>query len=174
MNIVGVDPGIKGGLSCLELSTKGLHRLARAVPMPTLKVGKSMVLDTRELDDFFPAGDAFVFIENVHSYPKQGVVSTFQFGRIFGNVEATMQLFAGVSRIEYVQPQAWKAEFDLIGEDKVASIEKATQLFGPKGYWRMEGPRGGSMIEANSGVAEATLIAEYGRRYMEELVNVWH
>jgi crossover junction endodeoxyribonuclease RuvC len=63
-----------------------------------------------------------VVIESVHAMPKQGVSSTFTFGRSFGRIETIVEML----RIphELITPQKWKATV-LAGtaKDKAAAIE---------------------------------------------------
>lgn len=97
-----------------------------------------------------------VFLEQVHSMPKQGVASSFNFGRGFGLWEG---LLAGM-RFPYtlVSPQRWKkAMLADMAKDKGASVLRAKQLF-PNCVEQLK-------LVKDHNKAEALLLAEYGRRF---------
>ena len=77
--IVGIDPGQKGGLAFLS------GRVS-AYPMPL--VGKeldiSTIVELIRLNCTFSTDIITAFVEKVHSMPKQGVASSFKFGKSFG------------------------------------------------------------------------------------------
>jgi len=55
----------------------------------------------------FPnVGRIFLAVERVHAMPKQGIVSTFNFGRTYGAIEAVAHLFQP-TEIRYVSPEEW-------------------------------------------------------------------
>jgi crossover junction endodeoxyribonuclease RuvC len=115
---------------------------------PTKKPTISMDAAWSWLDPY--PGPKAGFIENVHAMPRQGVSSSFQFGRMFGGAELVLQ--STCLRVFHVTPQAWKKHFGL-GSDKNASIAMATLLFGTDQHWK---------LKKHEGVAEAALIALYG------------
>ena len=83
----------------------------------------------------------------------------FQFGRMFGAIEAMLD--ATAEEISYVWPRRWKKFFN-IGADKQEAIACADSWFGIKEQWHRRGRNGGMMLDHNSGVAEATLLGLYG------------
>ena len=93
-----------------------------------------------------------VFVENVSALPKQGVASTFKFGRAFGTILATVQL-SGL-RLELVTPRTWKKHHRL-GRDKESARALAIRRF----------PRLASDLarKKDADRAEALLIADFGR-----------
>ena len=95
-------------------------------------------------------------LEKVHSMPRQGVASTFNFGVGYGYLKGVLDSFH-VSYQE-IPPQKWKAEFGL-NTDKQKSIDVCKQLF-PEANLR---PTERSKVD-NDGMAEALLMAEYARR----------
>ena len=159
--IIGIDPGAKGGVALVTQLGKAQDLFSAApMPMKDPPKGKKPVVDVITLFRVLhgvASGWAtdVVYLENVHAMPRQGVSSTFQFGRTFGAIEAAADLAR--LRIRYVEPRVWKKYFGLKGDDKHASVRKATELYGDE-FWPA-GPRGGQPYE---GVAEAALIATYG------------
>jgi crossover junction endodeoxyribonuclease RuvC len=89
------------------------------------------------------------YIEQVSSSPQMGVVSSFSFGRGYGNLE--MALTAAGIPFERVRPQVWqKAMGCMTKGDKNISKAKAQELFPDK-----------KVIHAT---ADALLIALYGTK----------
>lgn len=99
--------------------------------------------------------EALVVLENIHSMPKQGVASSFSFGKGFGmwlGIVAAFKL-----PMELVSPQRWKKEILVdMGQGKDASRFKAIALF-PSIAEQLSRKK-------DDGRAEALLLAEYGRR----------
>lgn len=95
-------------------------------------------------------------LEKVHSMPRQGVASTFNFGVSYGYLKGVLDC----CQISYqeVPPQTWKKEFGL-NTDKQKSIEVCKRLF-PEANLK---PTERSKVD-NDGMAEALLMAEYARR----------
>lgn len=163
---VGVDPGAGGGLSIVFTNEDAKNRATfiTARAMPTVGVDGKPTLDTKALETFFPHQPFVAILEQVGAMPGQGVSSMFQFGRMFGAIEAMLD--ATAEEIVYVRPRKWKNYYG-IGADKQAAIDRADAEFGIKEQWHRRGRNGGLMLDHNSGVAEATLLALYGVRTYE-------
>ena len=157
---VGADPGASGALALVRKAGDTIS-FVKSTTMPIVKVGNKSAVDTEKLYDWFPFNDFVATLEEVASMPKQGVASTFQFGRMYGGIEAVLD--SSAKEIIYVRPQQWKKYFG-ISSDKNTAIDAATELFGFREDWNHIGPRGGSMIQENSGRAEAALLAYYGAK----------
>jgi hypothetical protein len=129
---------------------------------PTARDGKHTVLLPRLmwrlLREATPLQRVIVFIEKVHSMPKQGVASSFNFGMGFGLWQGVV---VGLNLpMEMVTPQRWQKEM-LAGMQggKEASIIRAQELF----------PDAELHLKKHHGRADALLIAEYGRRTYGEV-----
>jgi len=149
VRVVGIDPGLKGGLA-LIVSEAG-QAFAEQMPI----AGRS--IDVAELALFLRGwGPDVVYIEKVGPMPKQGVVSTFTFGEGYGLVKGA--IIALGYRLELVAPQTWKAQV-LAGtkKDKEAAVD----------YCRRAYPSVRLVPEqcrvAHDGMADALCLAEYGR-----------
>ena len=88
-------------------------------------------------------------IEKVHAMPRQGVTSSFQFGRNFGGIETLSYLFS--KRVDYVAPAIWKKSLGL-GSSKKESLDLARLKFGNSDLWN---------VKSNDGIAEAALLTLY-------------
>ena len=152
-NIIGIDPGLSGGIACIGNSGD-----VTLVDIPTFYNKKKNWIDYKKLATLIRTlsnwGNNQVWIEDVHSMPKQGVASSFKFGRGFGILIGICAAFQ--FPIRFVSPQKWKRKFKLIKTTKEDSILMANSLYGKK------------IPLVNDGQAEALLIAHYGKLIYEE------
>ena len=100
--------------------------------------------------------DIIACVERVNAMPQQGVTSMFTFGKSAGYIEGVLSAF----HIPYqtILPKRWKHEYSLNG-DKNNSIICCQKLFPDVNLLRTP-----KCIKPSDGMAEALLIAEYGRR----------
>jgi crossover junction endodeoxyribonuclease RuvC len=152
--VVGIDPGQKGGVAVLNPAGD----FVGGFRMPLIEHrGKKLVDATglgHKLEALIPerAVAAFV-VEQVNAMPKQGVASSFQFGRMLGAVEACALLHPSSASVNWVTPAVWKKALGL-SSNKRASLDAARLRFGDLPLWG---------VLANDGIAEAALIAAYWR-----------
>ena len=139
MNHLGIDPGMSGGVGIIEDDGT----------VVTFAFSKLTEKDIADLISGFEKEGTFAYIENVHSMPKQGVASSFKFGKSFGFLLGC--LACAEIPFELVSPQKWQKFMGCLTHgDKNISKAKAQQLFPTL-----------RITHANS---DALLIAEYGRR----------
>jgi crossover junction endodeoxyribonuclease RuvC len=121
--------------------------------MPVNKIGSTTRVNAAALTDFIASCCCeHVYVEAVHSMPKQGVASSFNFGHNVGTVMGVLGAMGLPHTL--VTPQAWKKAMGLIGTDKDAARARAIQLW-PK--WRDLDKKG-----KGQALADAALIARYG------------
>jgi crossover junction endodeoxyribonuclease RuvC len=152
--IIGIDPGLSGALAFYWPDIKELQ----VIDMPTYGVtmGKSRrrVLDLAALCKHIgdcAERDTPVFLEEVHAMPKQGVASSFTFGRVFGAIEG--MLAALKIPVTRVPPNVWKRALRCTF-DKDAARRRASELLPHHAYlWA---------LKKHDGRAEAALLAYYG------------
>jgi len=95
-----------------------------------------------------------VYLEAVHSMPKQGVASTFTFGKGYG---IWIGIIAAVGlRVTFVTPQSWKKMIMEGIHDKDAARLRAQQLY-PAMMPQLK-------LKKHIGRADALLIMHYGVR----------
>ena len=130
MTVVGVDPGLHGGIAVL--TSGGL--LQHAIQMPS---GGGRILISEVcgyLSPWLEEGIDMVIIESVHSMPRQGVSSTFTFGRAFGAIEGAIEALkipqTGLT------PQTWKRKLGLPTGDKDGARQFAQRRWPDFDYWR--------------------------------------
>lgn len=151
MIVIGIDPGKSGGLAAIR---DGLVVDAMSMPVEPRGKGKAKeAVSASDIRGFIWEADEEVVavLEQVHAMPRQGVSSSFQFGRMYGGVEVAAHAYA--DRVEYVTPHEWKKALLPKGAPKDASRELASSLYpGGSIFWP---------LKKHEGVAEAALIAHY-------------
>ena len=142
---VGVDPGKMGGIAWLTA------RFSRAE-------GLSKMTDRDILDMFVEIKRDWplcvAMLERVHAMPRQGVASTFKFGRIFGVLQ--MGLLAAEIPFREVPPHVWQRSLGCLSRgDKNVTKRMAQQIFPSQ--------------KVTHAKADALLLAEYCRRKWNSL-----
>ena len=173
MIYIGIDPGLHGAVGTLieepEIETYDMDGSAGRRPTgktiltphvfdtPTVEVdGKFKYLVggmALLLKPFANRSNVLAILEDVHSMPKQGVASSFNFG--VGKGVWLGILGAYEIPFELVSPQRWK-KFMSLDKDKNAARLKASQMF-PSIAEQFK-------LVKYDGRAEAILMAEYGKR----------
>ena len=191
MIYIGIDPGKKGGIAMIDTRCISPSSIDIGKDEPEIIIGnyKIFLLETplcdNEIDvlsiavflktnilDYMIGIDewehqcgfsfnegCFCILEKAQPMPKQGVTSVFTYGEGYGELKAMLKFL----RIAFqeVRPQVWKKEFNL-NTDKKRSASTCINLF-PDIKDKLYGPKGG----LKDGIAEALLMAEYGRRIYE-------
>ena len=147
MLILGIDPGSSGGLAIVESKTNSLPKIIWASKMPIVNIYSKKIIDVMKVSSILKeyAIDVTI-IEKVHAMPRQGVTSSFQFGRSFGGIEALSYIYT--KRVDYIAPAVWKKYLGL-GSSKKDSLDLARLKFGKLDFWD---------FKSNDGIAEAALL----------------
>jgi crossover junction endodeoxyribonuclease RuvC len=155
MKVLGVDPGISGGLAIVEVIDGAAPLLLAAVDIPVTGSGAKQRVDPIAIRDFIVHNQpAFALVERAQAMPRQGSSSGFKYGRAVGAIEAAIALCA--IPLEIVEPTAWKRLFKLPGKDKEAARQRALLTF--------PGAHAALARKRDHGRAEASLIALFGVR----------
>jgi len=138
MTTIGIDPGKSGGIAWIQDGKACVEKMP-----DTLQ-------DLWELlRDIAAEGRCKAYLEQIHSSPQMGVVSSFTFGNGFGHLE--MALTAAGIPFERVRPQVWqKAMGCMTKGDKNVSKRRSQELF--------------PQIKVTHAIADALLIASYGAK----------
>lgn len=138
MVVIGIDPGQSGGIVLLTSDWILPHK------MPETE---------RDIVDLMEETKPprFAFIELVHSMPRQGVASSFKFGRGYGFLRGVLSALS--IPFEDVTPQKWQKELRCLTKGDKNVSRSAAQRLWPEIKW-------------THATADAALIAEYGRRHL--------
>ena len=155
MRIIGIDPGLSGGIAILDDL-----KIFDIYDMPIMSEGKKNKnqLNSAQLvniikKNIIPSSDTFLIVEQVSAMPGQGVTSMFNFGQTFGSIKG---ICAALNLpIFFVRPAKWKKHFDLINSSKDASRTKVIEMY------PSISPRLSKKKDVNK--ADAILIARYFR-----------
>lgn len=153
--ITGIDPGASGGV--VRLDEDG-----NIVSYQSFKNAADHYL--AYIIEMHVYGNCHCYIEKVHAMPairrdkfgkirRQGITSTFNFGRNYGMLLGAVYSRMGNTKVRHVTPQVWQASLGcLTGGDKKVTHRKAQEMFPD--------------VKVTHQIADALLIAEYGRRQM--------
>ena len=146
--IVGFDPGLSGAAAVIDHDGD----LVAVFDLPVMGDGKAARIDAnllaRLIGEFAPAK---AVVEQVGSMPKQGVASTFAFGRAVGVLAGVLGALSVPTA--YVPPGTWKRSYRL-SASKEDARRRAIELW----------PRQAHLFarKKDHGRAEAALIAKWG------------
>lgn len=160
--VVGIDPGGEGACASLMVGD-----MLDVIPMPWFPL---VGLDAKGLIEWLPDEKAcrHVYVEEMSVRPGQGVsgvrTSATNWGRIVGILEGLRLPFT------VVRPQTWRKAMDC-GIPSGGAPAERTKLLKAKSVARAQQiwphydfRRTAKCRKAHDGMAEAALIAEYGRR----------
>ena len=148
MIFVGVDPGKNGAVAAVDSSGTviGISRFIHAETEGRIAL---IILDfVAELD---PDKIKAATIERVGAMPRQGVVSMFTFGRVYG--EAWAGLLASQCRVFAVTPSTWQRDLCLPKRDCVTNHKRTLKQEAETRFGR-------KLLLAE---ADAVWLAEWGR-----------
>lgn len=118
--ILGIDPGSASGAYAF-IST---NDPARVDDLPVVDNDLNPAELARLVRELSPH---VAVVERVHAMPKQGVSSSFRFGRAYGTI---LGVLAGAEvPTVLVTPTTWKKHYGLRGADGEASRELAIRLY---------------------------------------------
>jgi len=156
---IGIDPGKNGGIAGIYKDKIDFKRCGKT---------------TKEMSDDFQSlmwdlsrdnqGDVHVFVEHVHSFPGQGVVSTFSFGQNYGRWEGIIASL-DLKQVD-IQPYKWMKYYDI--SRGVSRKERKRELKelaeGFQEHHILEFP---SKKRITFNVSDAILIANYCNQIMQ-------
>jgi hypothetical protein len=148
---LGIDPGASGGIAVLTL-----EHVLTTWKMPETEHDISNVFASiRGLI-------SFAMIESVHSLPKQGVKSTFAFGRNYGFLRG--MLVGHKIPFEDVPPGKWQAALRVKSIKDEAKTDHKNRL---KGLAQQLFPH----HHMTHAIADASLIVEYVYRVRKGIIS---
>ena len=159
MKVVGIDPGIHGGMAIVVINDGAAPQLADAIDIPTVGVGAKERVDVLAVRAWILSHQPqHALIKRAQAMPRQGASSGFKYGRATGALEAVLACCEVPTTI--IEPAVWKKAHHLHGGDKEGGRQRALQLF----------PAAHALLarKKDHGRAEAALIA-LGTVAMERL-----
>jgi crossover junction endodeoxyribonuclease RuvC len=151
---IGFDPGLHGGVAVI-------YPGGAAEAYPMLVSGgeidaRAIAVEIGSIEDN-NQGPVVAIVEKVGAMPKQGVSSTFKFGKGYGTILGVLGAL-GI-RTELVTPQAWKKVILAgMGHEKADAIAWCRRA-----YPAVDLVPPGCRVP-HDGMAESLAIADYGRR----------
>ena len=156
--ILGIDPGLDGGAALI--AEDGIL----VEPLPTIGAGKERCLDLHDLQRWLEPkvpdiGHAFLELPGMRP-GKNSMQSVLKVGRGVGQLEGLLHAL-GIS-YELVAPQRWCAEIHrgIAGDSPKSKSQIAVRRLFPGVDLRASD----RCTTIHSGMMDALLIAEYGRR----------
>jgi hypothetical protein len=99
MKLLGIDPGIHGGLAIVEINDGAAPQLIDAIDIPTVGSGAKERVDVLALRAWIQAHRPDrAGIERGQAMPKQGSSSGFKFGRCMWRARGRSRLLRGPPR----------------------------------------------------------------------------
>ena len=152
--ILGIDPGLDGGLAIISGSE---IELLETVPTEPKGGFIKRQVDAQKLSTLLRVYPISVcYLERVASRPGQGVGSVFSFGDTYGAIRGVL----GALNIPTytVAPQTWKKELKISSkDDSLKAIKELYPLL--------------KMRKKDHNIAEALLLALYGKKERENDKN---
>tara|TARA_Y100000593_G_scaffold36324_1_gene70713 strand:+ start:2724 stop:3275 length:552 start_codon:yes stop_codon:yes gene_type:complete len=154
---IGIDPGVNGGIAVIDvqdgIEVVHSHRYPK-------RVEDAAIL----FKDLVPSNidNVVLYIEHVHSMPKQGVKSMFTFGQNLGQWEGIIA--SHEIRPIYISPRKW-IDFYNVGKglqrkDRKRKLRNTAEKIFPN-------------VNMTYNISDALLIAHYGKiKYYEDFYGV--
>lgn len=154
IHYMGIDPGTNGAAVLLGPTGRALGRFMFESAVVDKELDPSLLVSGLASLLYEHTSRWDVAVEKVHAMPKQGVASSFKFGRAYGLV---LGVVASLQPDRYLHPTAsrWKRDMGLTS-DKEQSRAAAIAAFPEQAQWFAR--------KKDADVAEAALLAEWARR----------
>lgn len=159
---LGIDIGKTGAIGVVD--EDGGYIDVEDLPIEVLEVGNKKKagwrLDAKGFVNIFASLNIHtVTIEALWANSTNGALAGFSMGRLLGSVEVLLQGCVQAPQY-YVAPLRWKRHFNLIGQDKSASLGLARELF----------PEAPLSRKKDHNRAESLLLAYYGWQTRKETI----
>lgn len=165
-HILGVDPGLDGGLAIYSYNSLTGEESLVMTAMPTVPTSDSKrEIDVQGVRDFIlNSVPGFIsdkiklaVVEKVSARPDQGVTSMFTFGTGYGSILGALS-WAGIP-VSRVTPQSWKkAVLEGTAKDKGAAIGYIRARFPSANLKKSPASR-----TFHDGMADAACLAVFGK-----------
>lgn len=110
---IGIDPGMSGGIAWI-INDNGSMK-GGAIKMPSTETDiNNLLYELKHKGE-----NVFCVLEQVHSFPGQGVASSFKFGKGYGVLRGV--LVANKIPFADISPQKWQRSLNLLRTNKEES-----------------------------------------------------
>jgi hypothetical protein len=155
--ILGVDPGVEGGLAVLWDDGIMIEPM-----MPVEELARWLGYWSKEI--------TFAAVEEPGMRPGQATQTTMKVGRGVGRIEGILHAL-GI-RFAIVRPQSWSKEFphwvtETDRDKRYAAIKQSRKEIVAKLWPKVDFRASERSQKAHAGMVDAALIAEYQRRQIE-------
>jgi crossover junction endodeoxyribonuclease RuvC len=150
--ILGIDPGLSGGLAFVGGLPGEQPRLLDVIDVPVIGEKAKRRVDPAVLSFIRRHKADHAYIERAQAMPDQGASSGFNYGRAVGALE--MAVCGCLVPLTPIESTAWKKAHGLLKREKEDSRQRAIQLF--------PGNRKPFDRKMDHNRAEAALIAWFG------------
>jgi len=155
-HILGIDPGLRGAIVGLDL--KGGLVYKSLLPV------KDKEIDVVKLKSMFDEAKPFmIFMEKVHALPMVGVSTTFKFGYVYGQLQATIRLIG--AKLELVPPRTWQ-KIEIPEHFEGSTKERASKACKAL-YPKLDLRATERSKKFHDGIVDAFFIASYGLKHFK-------
>ena len=155
--VIGIDPGLSGGIAILEDDKVRLEKMPVLVDS---KTGRRHVCVVKLKEILSASLPAFVVLEKAQPMPRDGSMGSFRYGECFGTISAVVEML-GMECLQ-VHPATWKTAMQLKGATKDDSRAMATEIVGKDVFSKKN----------SHNLAEALLLAQYGRKILSGDIEI--
>ena len=157
--ILGLDPGVNGGLALLTIG----GGLVAVSAVSALKTEAALVRQLLSYRDIFPQGGVVAYLEKVGYIRGDGGKGSFTFGKMYGFLRGVLGALAVPVRDVY--PAVWQGRMGCLSRgNKNVTKRMAESKFPMYRTFSQGNGRGATPKAITHAIADALLIAEYGRR----------
>jgi len=149
----GIDPGLKGGISFLNLD--GSIKFYTPMPVIGSEIDVTTILSLIKINVPYQ-----ILIEHAQPMPKQGVVSVFNYGKGFGLILGLVQGLKIPWNL--VKPRIWQKQ--MFQNTNIKDNPKARALIAAKRIWPNDNFILRGCRKPHDGIIDSLLIAEFLRK----------
>jgi crossover junction endodeoxyribonuclease RuvC len=128
VKILGIDPGVHGGLAIVVLNDGAAPQLIDAIDIPIVGTGAKERVDVLAIRNWIAGYQpVHAYVERAQAMREQGMSSGFKYGRATGAIESVLACCEIPTTV--VEPAVWKRAHHLRGGDKESARQRALELF---------------------------------------------
>ncbi len=155
--VIGIDPGLSGGIAIIEEDKVSLEKMPIVIDA---KTGRRRICVVKLKEILSTCLSAFVVLEKAQPMPRDGSMGSFRYGECYGVISTVVEML-GMECLQ-VHPATWKTAMQLNGVSKDDSRKLATKIIGRDAFSKKN----------SHNLAEALLLAEYGRKIISGEINI--